>query len=161
MPISRRFFLKSGTLTALSASLLFGAGETVFGQKGKQLRPDIMPIDGIPYAARQEALLYYTHAAFDPCVGSVFMSRGADGKMVELTLLSVTQYKTKATTRLMTKAARATDSFSLMFKASGKLPSFSQIPTLTHPVLGKLDMFMTERVVNGEIFYEAVINHLM
>src|ERR1700682_2149657 len=160
MPISRRFFLKSGTSTSLTASLVFNSGGMAFGQKRK-VTTTIVPLDGIPYQARQEPLLYYTRAAFDPCVGSVFTARGANGKIVELTLVSVTPYKAKAKTRITTKATRATDSFSLMFKASDKLPRFSKIPALTHPVLGKLEMFLTERVVDGEIFYEAVINHLM
>lgn len=160
MPISRRFFLKSGTLTALTASLVYGSGGMVLGQKRK-MTTTIVPLDGIPFQARQDPLLYYTRAAFDPCVGSVFRARGANGRMVDLTLLSVTQYQTKAATRIATKASRATDSFSLMFRASGKLPSYSQIPALTHPALGKVEMFLTERVVDGEIFYEAVINHLM
>ena len=79
----------------------------------------------------------------------------------DLTLLGVTQYETRANTVITTRTPRATDSFSLMFKASGELPSFSLIPVLTHPVLGKLDMFLTKRIVDGEIFYEAVINHLI
>jgi hypothetical protein len=48
-----------------------------------------------------------------------------------------------------------------MFSASGKLPAFSDIPTLNHPALGKLQMFL---VYHGEgtsgYLYEAVINHL-
>jgi len=161
MSISRRFFLKSGTLTALSAGLLVGASGSVFAQKAKTLRPDIMPIDGIPYQARHDALLYYTRAAFDPCVGSVFEATGRDGNPVDLTLISVTQYQTKTATRITTGKVRATDSFSLMFKASARISQISQTPPLTHPVLGKLELFMTERIVDGEIFYEAVINHLL
>jgi len=159
MPISRRFFMKSGTLTALSASLVYGSGGIAFGQKPQPKQTTM--VDEIPLEARHDPLLYYTRAAFDPCVGSVFQTTGANGRLVELTLLSVTEYKTKPTTKITTGKPRATDSFSLMFKASGKLPSFSQIPTLTHSVLGKLDMSLSERVVNGEIFYEAVINHLI
>jgi hypothetical protein len=48
-----------------------------------------------------------------------------------------------------------------MFSATGKLPAFSDIPTLNHPALGKLEMFL---VYHGEgktgYMYEAVINHL-
>lgn len=160
MSISRRFFLKSGTMTALAASLAVGAGD-VLAQKSKQARPNINPTNSIPYETAHDALLYYTRAAFDPCVGSVFQATGRDGHVVDLTLISVTQYETKAATRITTAKARATDSFSLMFKASQKISMISQTPPLTHPVLGKLELFLTERVVNGEIFYEAVINHLL
>jgi len=48
-----------------------------------------------------------------------------------------------------------------MFSATAKLPAFSDIPTLNHPALGKLQMFL---VYHGEgdsgYIYEAVINHL-
>ena len=161
MSISRRFFLKQGSLTALTAGLVVGAGGMAFGQKGGQLSTTTASTEGIPYEAQKDPLFYYTRAAFDPCVGSVFQANGADGKVVELTLLSVTGYTPNPKTRLTTGKARPTDCFSLMFKASGKLPSFSSIPSLYHPVLGKLDMFLTYREVNGEIFYEAVINHLL
>ena len=161
MPISRRFFLKQGSLTALTAGLAVGASGLAFGQKSRQISPATASTDGIPYQAQKDPLFYYTRAAFDPCVGSVFQANGADGKVVELTLLSVTGYTADPKTRLTTGKPRQTDCFSLMFKASGKLPSFSSIPALYHPVLGKLEMFLTLREVRGEIFYEAVINHLI
>ena len=161
MSISRRIFLRSGALTAAAAGVAFGAGKLALGQKGgKLLRPTIQPIEGIPYQAQQDTLFSYRRGAFEPCVGSVFQTRGANGKTTDLTLISVTEYKSKAPAGLMSRQGRETDSFTLAFRADGMLPG-SGIPKLSHPVLGKFDMFLTLDRKNGELFYEAVVNHVL
>ena len=159
MSISRRLFLRSGALTAAAAGLALGAGKLALGQKGKLSHPTIEPLEGVPYQAQQDTLFYYRRAAFEPCVGSVFQTRGANGKTTNLTLLRVTEYQPEAPAGLIRKA-RKTDSFTLSFRASGMLPS-SGIPKLSHPVLGKFDMFLTFNRKNGELFYEAVVNHVL
>jgi hypothetical protein len=41
------------------------------------------------------------------------------------------------------------------------LPEFSSIQGIEHAVLGDFDLFLKpSRGDNGEIFYEAIINHL-
>lgn len=156
--LSRRSFMRSGTLTALSLGLAVKTGPLAFGQHRKQTDPalDFTITDRLG----QEPLIYYTQAAFENVLGSTFQTLGARGT-VDLTLVKVTGYKPNQNTRITTGKARETDSFSLLFKASGPLPAFAPIHTLSHPVLGKIDLFMTERKTeSGEIFYEAVINHL-
>ena len=160
MSISRRLFLRAGTLAAVAAGVGLGAGKLALGQKGQRLSTTIMPIDGIPYQARQDTLLYYRRAAFEPCVGTVFEARGASGQTVNLTLLSVAGYDSSATAGLISGRTRETDSFSLTFKANGQL-STSGISNLSHPVLGKFDMFLTGEKRKGELFYQAVVNHLI
>jgi hypothetical protein len=160
MSISRRLFLRSGALTAVAAGMALGTGKLALAQKRKSSRPTIQPVDGVPYRAQQDTLFSYRRAAFEPCVGSVFQTRGADGKTINLTLISVTEYKSKAPAGLMSRQGRETDSFTLGFKADGMLPG-SGIPELDHPVLGKFDMFLTLDRENGELFYEAVVNHVL
>ena len=160
MSISRRLFLRSGALTAAAAGLALGANKLALGQKGKLSHPTIEPIDGVPYQAQQDTLFYYRRSAFEPCVGSVFQTRGANRKTINLTLLKVTEYKPQAPAGLIIRQARNTDSFTLSFRASGMLPS-SGIPKLSHPVLGEFDMFLSLDRKNGELFYEAVVNHVL
>ena len=160
MSISRRLFLRSASLTAAAAGLTLGAGKLALGQKGKLSHPTIQPIDGVPYRAQQDTLFSYRRAAFEPCVGSVFQTRGGSGNTVNLTLLKVTEYKCKAPVGPIIWQARETDSFTLSFSATGMLPS-TGISKLSHPVLGKFDMFLTFARKNGELFYEGVVNHVL
>lgn len=160
--LSRRRFLRSGTLTALSAGLALGGGRLAFAQKARQLTTDIQTPQGfqIPIEAQRDGLFYYARAAFEPCVGSTFTTTGARGT-VNLTLLKVTSYKPNQWRQLKTRATRPTDSYKLWFQASGPLPAFVPIHTLKHAVLGEIDLFLVEQLTDNGLFYEAVINHLL
>jgi hypothetical protein len=157
MSLSRRFFLKSSTLTALGAVLVNKTGILVFAQSNTKSSGNFP----IPASAQADMLYYSGYDMFAPYVNSIFTTGGARGEIVQMTLTSVTRYTPDAKTRLATASAPTTQTCSLMFSASGKLPEFSIIPTLNHPALGKLQMFL---VYHGEgktgYMYEAVINHL-
>lgn len=157
MSLSRRFFLKSGSLTALSAVLVSKAGSLVFAQSNTKPSGSFP----IPASAQADILYYSGYDMFAPYVNSIFTTGGARGEIVQMTLMSVTRYVPDAKTRISTASAPTTQTCSLMFSASGKLPEFSIVPTLNHPALGKLQMFL---VYHGEgktgYMYEAVINHL-
>ncbi|MEP6635305.1 MAG: hypothetical protein ABJB97_01175 [Acidobacteriota bacterium] len=160
MSLSRRKFMRSGALTALSAGLLLKSGNLTFAQKARKVVDTGIGFQ-VPLTAQKDILFLASQATFEPYIGSIFQARGANGAKVNLTLLSVTPYKPNEKTRITTGKAPVTDSTSLMFKATGKLPSFSSIPSLYHPALGKLDLFLTlHEAENGRIFYEAVINHI-
>ena len=155
MAISRRFFLKSGTLTALAAGVAFSPNHLAFGQK-RTLNKN--PGFQIPIEAQQQPAFMFTRATFDPYVGGIFQAPDAQGRLVSLTLLSATTNRPKS--KISITRAIQTDSFSLMFKAERPLPQFTSIHKISHPALGEFDLFMTPRVKDGEFFYEAVFNHL-
>jgi hypothetical protein len=158
MPISRRLFIKTGTLTALAAGVALSPNARAFGQRRAQSTNLGYQI---PITAQQEPTYMFTHATFDPYVGGIFQAPNARGRMVNLTLVSVTPYKASARTKLSTKSAAETDSFSLMFKAAGPLPPFTSIHKISHPALGKFDLFLTPRPQEGgAMMYEAVFNHI-
>jgi len=158
MSLSRRKFIKTGALTALSAGAIFMAAESAFGQKKAPRRP-ISKFD-VPYEAQQNPILYYDRATFEPYIGGTFIGRDARGREIELELLRVTE--NKATSRIMTKGrTRETESFTLTFKASKALPAFTSIHVIEHPVLGKFDMFLQRTGDSGQILYQAVITHLL
>lgn len=157
MPITRRSFIKNTTLIALGAAFANQAGSLVFGQSNAKSSANFP----IPPGAQADILYYSGYDMFAPYVNSMFTTGGARGEIVQMTLTSVTRYVPDAKTRISTANGPTTQTCSLMFSASGKLPAFSDIPTLHHPALGKLDMFL---VYHGEgstgYIYEAVINHL-
>lgn len=158
MSLSRRKFIKSGALTALSAGLIFKAGESAFGQKKKPQRP-ILRFE-VPYQAQQNPILYYDRATFESYVGGTFIGRDARGQTIELKLLSVAEYKPNLKTRISTGGSRETESFALTFKASRSLPPFTSIHVIEHAVLGKFDLFLQRSGDSSQIIYQAVINHL-
>ena len=158
MSVSRRKFIKSGALTALSAGFLFKTAESAFGQKKVPDRP-VLKFD-VPYEAQQNPILYYDRATFEPYIGGIFIGRDARGRAIELRLLSVTEYKPNLRVRITTGATRRTDTFFLTFNASSALPPFTSIHVIEHAVLGKFDLFLQRSGGDGQIIYQAVINHL-
>lgn len=158
MAISRRFFLKSGTLTALAAGVALNPNQLAFAQRSTQ---GTNLGYQIPITAQQEPTYMFTRATFDPYVGSIFQAPNARGRMVNLTLLSATTNKPSANTKISTRKAIETDSFSLLFKASEPLPPFTSIHKISHPSLGKFDLFLTPHSQEGKaLMYEAVFNHI-
>jgi hypothetical protein len=155
--------MKSGALTVLAAGLVFQTGAVAFGQDGK--RPNTAHGFKIPYEAQQDPVFYYTRATFEPYIGGVFQTRGLGGGTVELTLVAVHDWNPKATVKTrggVAAESRRTDCFSLLFRASGQLPELTSIYRLEHGALGSFDLFMTaSKGPHGELFYEAVINHLI
>ncbi|MGH9933365.1 MAG: DUF6916 family protein [Pyrinomonadaceae bacterium] len=158
MAMSRRFFLKSGTLTAIAAGVALRPNLLAFGQKGAQATSLGYQI---PIKAQQRPSYMFTRATFDPYVGGIFQAPDARGRMVSLRLLSATSSKPSAGTKISTAKAVETDSFSLMFKAARLLPDSKSTHTISHPSLGKFDLFLTPHSqADGVMLYEAVFNHI-
>jgi hypothetical protein len=157
MSLERRSFLKSGMLTTVSAIMALGSARLAFGQKGGLLT---RVIDSqTPIKAQREPTYFFTSATFEPYVNGIFQAPDARGELVSLTLVSVTDYKPEPDTRITTGLVPALDSFSLMFKAARPLPEFTSIHTMSHPSLGKFNIFLTPRQTDDGMFYEAVFNH--
>jgi hypothetical protein len=164
MSFTRRKFLKSGAITVLAAGLVFRPGVPAYGQDKKGA--DSAHGFQVPYEAQQDPVFFYTRATFEPYVGGIFLTRGLGGGTVELTLVSVHDWnpkpadKPKSRVSVITRSPQ-TDCFSLLFRASGTLPELTTIFRLKHGALGEFDLFMTpSKGEHGELFYEAVINHL-
>jgi hypothetical protein len=155
MAISRRLFIRSGALTAIAAGVAFNPKGLAFGQRSMQ---GTSQGKQIPITAQKEPTYSFTRATFDPYVGGIFQAPDARGRMISLTLLSATT--NKPTAKLSTGRPIETDSFSLMFKAARPLPPFTSIHKISHPSLGKFDLFLTPREKDGVYYYEAVFNHI-
>ena len=146
MPLSRRTFLRDAFRSTLSVSLLLAAARASLGQQS------------LSDEVQRDPVFSFAASTFEPYVGDVFTAPNARGEAIEMLLVSLKKHEPKNT---VTRRAVATNSFSLMFKASGELPPFTSIHHISHPALGKFDLFLTPRKSEkDEFFYEAVINHV-
>jgi hypothetical protein len=154
---TRRTFLRTSVLAAISAGIALSPAPLAFGQDTKKQNP--AQDFAIPYEAKLNPVFSYRKATFDPYVGGIFTARGAGGKKVELTLTAVRSPR-PSKARALTAKERPTESFTLIFSASGPLSDLSSIHQLEHAALGKFSLFLVPfEDEKGQEFYEAVINH--
>lgn len=150
MTILRRTFLRDALRSTLAASVLLASARVGLGQTNS-------PSD-VPAEAQQDPVFLFTAATFAPYVGDIFEARNARGESIALRLDQVDKHAPK---NRLTSKAKSTESFSLIFKASEELPPLTSIHKISHPRLGKFDLFLTRyKTENDELFYEAVINHI-
>ena len=163
MSLPRRNFLRDGLRSGLSIGLLLTGARIGFGQKAGKGRVTTTVEDrsDVPIEAQRDPVFLFKQSTFEPYIGGIFQAPGARGQMVELELLSVNPYIPSDRALKLTKRTRLSESFSLVFKASDRLPIFTSIHTITHPALGEFNLFLTTRNGdNGALLYEAVINHI-
>jgi len=150
MTMLRRTFLRDLSRSAIAAGLLVASARVSLAQTGAR--------NTLPTEAQQDPVFLFTAATFASYVGDVFETRNARGEIIELRLAELQKHEPK--NRLTSKAA-ATESFSLLFRASEKLPPLTSIYKISHPRLGKFDLFLTrQKTEKDELLYEAVINHV-
>lgn len=147
MVLARRKFVQSGLLFTASTMLFWGNARSVLAQTlrtGDELSADVL----------RDPVFIFRKETFEPYVGGYFEAPGARGKTVTLKLLKVESYVPRPRTI-------ATDAFRLLFSADGELPIFSSIHPIKHGALGEFSLFLTRQDgPNGEIYYEAVFNHM-
>ena len=154
MPLSRRSFLRDGLCSAVSVALLLASSRAGFAQDALGRVP---PGSAVPLEAQKDPVFMFAEETFKPYVNDIFQAPNARGEMIRMELVKVHGH---TPTNKLTRSARATKAFSLTFKASDELPPFTSIHTISHPALGKFDLFLTKRKSEeGALFYEAVINH--
>ena len=150
MTILRRTFLRDVCRSTFAASVLLASARVGLGQTGAG--------GDLPAEVQQDPVLLFTAATFAPYVGDIFETRNARGESIELRLDQLTKHQPK---NRLTSKAQTTESFSLIFKASSELPPLTSIHQISHPRLGKFDLFLTRiKTENDELVYEAVINHI-
>jgi len=144
----RRKFLTSSLFFGASTALLMMDKRAVFASN---------PAD-IPIQSQLDPLFMFTAATFLPYVGSYFLTHNARGQAVALKLLKAVPFEARNT---ITSKALQTNSFSLLFLSDKRLPTSTSIYKLDHPALGEFNLFLTSSTgKRGELFYEAVFNHV-
>jgi hypothetical protein len=149
MSITRRKFLRAGTLLALS---LGAPLNLVFGQQGNKGG------DGNQFDAQDmpaDPLAHYTRAAFASYVNSIF--RLYTGySTIEVALTEVKDLAPDAAA-----AANGKECFSLLFRG-GTTPLRQNTYAMDHPALGKFELFLVPGAPNdnGAQSFVAIINRL-
>jgi hypothetical protein len=155
MPLTRREFMRAGMMSAISAGFILNSARIGFAQTTTTAARDI------PLEARKDPVFSFQPDTFKPYVGGYFEAPNARGEMIALQLVSLETFKPSRTALRLTKKMGDTESFSLLFKADAELPPFTSIHKIKHPSLGEFSLFLSpKKGENGELFYEAVINHI-
>ena len=150
MSVSRRRFLKSGAIGAVSAGLVLQSARTVLGGNSTEL--------GLGAPNKGGRLVFnYSRASFEPYVGTSFKVRIGENS-VNLKLIDLVDYKASSKRQM---PVTGTESFVLAFRAPKSLSHRSTTQKLEHPALGKFDLFMTGSKDRGRILYTAVINRIV
>jgi hypothetical protein len=152
MFLARRKFVQSSLLFTASTLLFWENTRSVLAQTlvgdDRQLSTEVL----------RDPIFRFTRETFEPYVNGYFEAPGARGKMIALKLIKVEVYDPKGITR----TSVATDAFRLLFSAEAELPTFTSIHPIKHGALGEFSLFLTRLSdgPGGEIYYEAVFNHL-
>jgi hypothetical protein len=155
MTISRRGFLQSAFVSAIAAGLFSQSVVTAFGQKS-QLK-DSKGYYQTPPQAFGDRLFHFTRMTFEPYVKSDFRVTVGPYKVVNLTLVKVEDQRPRARKGM---AKTEGESFTLLFKATGKLSDLQQTYVLEHEALGKFSLFLVDASENEtDVYYLATINH--
>lgn len=155
MTVSRRKFLRAGTMIALSAALPLGLTTLAAGQKRKAAPPRPEETRPIPAAAQRDPLYHYTRETFAAYVNSIFIVNSIP--LAEIVLVEV-----KETPLVVDKRATRVpvgECFTLTFRGPNRTRFTQNTYTLDHAALGKFDLFITPTDRPGEEQnYTAVIN---
>jgi len=149
--------------TFLRYSLVFGATAALFSENARLGLARTIGVDGGQPSDElsNDPLYRFTRETFEPYVGGYFEAAVAGDRTVALKLLKVDSYTPKSDTKLSSGTAVKTDSFSLLFSAEGALPSYKSTYLIKHGALGDFKLFLSgQKSEKGELFYEAVFNHL-
>jgi hypothetical protein len=155
MNVTRRKFLRAGTVSALLAGFGLKPPQLVFGQSVT----DAYGGYAVPYEAQTNPVYYFNQETFQPYVGTEFVVEGGrllDLKSMRLTGITDWQARLRAG-RLRTHRGEC---FSLHFQSGSRALAPPRTYWLGHASLGKFQLFITGQTAAGGCVYEAVINHL-
>jgi hypothetical protein len=152
MVVSRRSFMKNGTLLILAAGASLGEAKSVFGRDSVDrdvTRPGKLPLPN----QDKLAALQFTKATFEPFVNTVFLI--FDGtKVVKSTLVSVADIGP-----VPDQKSAGRECFVIKFK--GTRPLAQKTYRIEHNALGKFELFLVPAGKDRKgSYYQAVINRL-
>lgn len=155
MPVSRRGFLQSACISAFAVGLFSGSAKFAFGQKSG-LR-DAKGYFQLPAQVFGDRLYHFTQATFQPYLRSDFRVTVGPYKVVNLTLVEVEDQRPRTRKGV---ARTEGESYTLLFKADGKLSDLQQTYVIQHEALGTFSLFLVEAgEKDNEVCYLATVNH--
>jgi len=156
MSISRRKFLRAGSVAALAATVPLKSALLAKGQENRKAR-DGNPGDRLPIDPNNSPLSYYTKSAFSAFLNSTFLVQAGLLGTVEVTL---TQVRDTAPDSRANRSGQ--ECFSLLFQngTGAALPQGTY--AIEHAALGSFALFLVPGGAdeNKGQSYVAVINRL-
>ncbi len=156
MPISRRFFLRAGTLVALGAAAQSKLARVVVG---KTTGGGTNAVSGflVPAASMDDPLTYYTKSTFEAYLNSKFKLRQGDGSSSTVTLIKVVDGAPAPSTDAV--QVGNSECFTLVFSLGKRLPQATY--TVDHAALGTFKLLLVPSGMPGATpQLDAVINRL-
>lgn len=153
MVVSRRGFLKRGSLLVLGAGTSLGFADRAFGLDTYSEYHGSKQEDA-PLKGNKPAQFNFTKATFLPYVNTVFRIYPDTSKIVKTTLVSVGDMGPVPDQR-----AAGRECFVLTFRGTESLRQ--QTYRIEHEALGRIDLFLVPAGKNRKgVYYQAVINRL-
>ena len=153
MAVSRRGFMKQGSLLAVAAAASLASVERVLGLDNS-IEPSGVTQDNLLAKSGQPAPLSLTKATFTPYVNTVFRIYPDTSKILKTTLVSVADIGP-----VPDENVPGRECFVLNFR--GSEPLRQNTYRIEHDVLGSFDLFLVPSGKNKKgRYYQAVINRL-
>jgi len=153
MVVSRRGFMKRGSLLVLAAGASLGSADRIFGHDTGFEYPRSTQDDLSPQGSKP-APLSFTKATFAPYVDTVFRIYPDSSKAIKTTLVSVGDIGP-----VPDRKAADRECFVLRFRGNETLRQNTY--KIEHEVLGRFELFLVPAGKNKKsVYYQAVINRL-
>jgi len=156
MVVSRRDFMKRGTLVVLATGATLSIPDLAFGQQTGTGRPGQVKTQTVPSQSRPDPLNHLTKAAYEANLNTVFRIPLGASKAVGLTLIEVTNMGP-----VPDKTVAGQECFALKFSGPRGRPLSQGTYRMEHAALGRFDLFIVPGGKDKKgLYYQAVINRL-
>jgi hypothetical protein len=152
MVVSRRGFMKRGSLLVLAAGASLSSADRIFGRDADFEYPGSIQADLAK--GNKPAPFNFTKATFAPYVDTVFRIYPDSSKALKTTLVSIGEIGP-----VPDQKAAGRECFVLRFR--GTEPLRQNTYRIEHEVLGRFELFLVPAGKNKKsVYYQAVINRL-
>lgn len=153
MVVSRRGFMKRGSLLVLAAGVSLGSADRIFG-RDTAIEYAGPTQDDSPPNGNEPAPFNYAKATFTPYVGTVFSIYPDSSRVLITTLVSVDDIGPVPDSETVGR-----ECFALKFRGTQTLRQGTY--QVEHGVLGRFDLFLVPAGKNKKaVYYLAVVNRL-
>ena len=153
MVVSRRSFIKRGSLLVLAGGVCLGSADRIFGHNSAIENGGPTQEESLAFAD-ETAPFNYTKATFTPYVGTIFLIYSASSKSFTTTLIDVSDIGPIPDT---TVGGR--ECFALKFRGSQTV--LQNTYRIEHQVLGQFELFLVPAGKDKKgVYCKAVINRL-
>ena len=151
MVVSRRSFIKRGSLLVLTAGVSLGWADSIYGRANGSRSA----IEGNLPLTNDTPAFNYKKATFSPHVNTIFRVHYPNAsKVVTTTLISITDVGPRPD-----RTEEGRECFVLKFRGTETIRQNTY--SIEHAVLGRFDLFLTPAGQNKQgVYTEAVINRL-